>query len=278
MKQAALAGLLGLACLGQLYAQMQDNRTKSMTCADYNHRDDRAHHCEIREQTLAAVGRLSVDPGRNGGVTIKGWLDNQVLVRSRVETWADTDSDASLLASRVRVDANTGQVAATGPDPQSSDRGDSGWAVSYEIFVPQVSDLNLQSRNGGVSISDVRGRIEFTTRNGGVNLKRIAGEVSGSTLNGGVHIELAGSTWDGRQLEVSTKNGGVTVALPDTYSAHLRAETVNGGVRSEHPAITPQATPVSSRSRARNLDMNVGAGGPLIHVSTTNGGITLKRL
>ena len=272
--RTALTGLLALAALTPLHAQMQDNRAKNMTCADYNYRGDRAHHCDIREQTLAAVGRLSVDPGRNGGVTIKGWLDNQVLVRSKVETWADTDSDASLLASRVRVDANTGQVSASGPDPQDN----TGWAVSYEIFVPQVSDLNLQARNGGISISDVRGRIEFTARNGGVNLKRIAGEVAGSTLNGGLHIELAGNTWDGRQLEVSTKNGGVTLALPDTYSAHLRTETVNGGVRSDHPAITLQATPGSGRSRAQNLDTNIGAGGPLIHVSTTNGGITLKRL
>jgi hypothetical protein len=30
-------------------------------------------HCEMREQTVAFAGRLTVDPGMNGGVTIKGW-------------------------------------------------------------------------------------------------------------------------------------------------------------------------------------------------------------
>jgi hypothetical protein len=270
--KSTLAAFLGFATL--VTAQMQDNRAKTMTCDGDNYRsdrDNRAHHCEIREQTLAAVGRLSVDPGRNGGVTIKGWLDNQVLVRSRIDTWADTDSDAALLASRVRVDANTGQVGSSGPDAQ----GTNGWSTSYEIFVPQVTDLNLQAQNGGITISDIRGRLEFMARNGGVTLKRIAGDVSGSTMNGGLHIELAGNTWDGRQLEVSTKNGGVTLLLPATYSAHLRTETVNGGLRSDHPAITAQA---ASRARAQNLDTNLGSGGPLIHVSTTNGGITLKTL
>jgi len=121
--------------------------------------------------------------------------------------------------------------------------------------------------------------MEFTTKNGGVILKRVAGDVSGSTLNGGLHVELAGNTWDGRQLEVSTKNGGITLAFPDVYSAHLRTETVNGGLHSEHPAVTLQPAAVgANRRRNQNVDVNLGSGGPLIHVSTTNGGITVKRL
>jgi DUF4097 and DUF4098 domain-containing protein YvlB len=274
-----MAALLGLIAIAQLTGQMQDNRAPNLSCESFGN-GDRARHCEMREQTLTPVGRLSVDSGRNGGVTLKGWLQNQVLVRAKVDTWADTDSEAASIASQVRVDANTGQVTATGPDSLSSNgRINSGWSVSYEIFVPQVTDLDLKANNGGISISDVRGRLEFTTKNGGVNLKRVAGDVNGSTFNGGLHIELAGNTWDGRQLEVTTKNGGVTLALPDTYSAHLRTETVNGGLRSDHPAVTPQAASLSgNRVRNQNLDVNVGSGGPLIHVSTTNGGVTVKRL
>lgn len=272
---AAMAALLGLVAQGQGKAQLQDNRERSLTCENGGYRGDRPRHCEVREQTLAAVGRLAADAGRNGGVTIKGWLANQVLVRAKVETWGDTDAEAALLASQVRVDANTGQVAASGPEAQVRNvQGNAGWAVSYEIFVPQVSDLELKANNGGISISDVRGRIEFSAKNGGVHLKRVAGEVAGSTVNGGVQIELSGNTWDGRQLEVSTRNGGITLAVPERYSAHVRTETMNGGVRSELPAATPQGNLRASR----NLDLTLGSGGPLIHVSTTNGGITLKRL
>lgn len=263
--------LLGMAAQMQICsAQMQDNREKTLSCTN-GYAGDRSRHCEIREQTLAAVGRLAVDPGRNGGVSIKGWLQNQVLVRAKVEAWADSDSEAALIASRVRVDANTGQVSASAPEPQ----GESGWAVSYEIFVPQTTDLDLKAHNGGISISDVRGRLEFTANNGGVTLKRVAGDVSGTTLNGGVHVELAGNTWDGRQLEVSTKNGGVTLALPERYSAHVRTETVNGAVRSDFAEAVPSPQP---NRRSRSVDMTLGSGGPLIHVSTTNGGVTLKRL
>ena len=265
---AVIAAVLGLAGQTQISAQMRDNREKTLTCENGS-RGDRARFCEMREQTVAAVGRLAVDPGRNGGVAIKGWLSNQVLVRSRVEAWADTDSGAKLLVSGVRVDANTGPVSASGPDSQ----GDSGWAVSYEIFVPQSTDLDLKSYNGGISISDVRGRLEFTAHNGGVHLARVAGDVAGSTLNGGVNIELAGNSWDGRQLEVSTTNGGVHLQLPERYSAHLRTETTNGRVSSDLPEASPQGN-----LRPRNLDVTLGSGGPLIHVSTTNGGVSLKRM
>jgi hypothetical protein len=265
---AVIAALLGLAGQMQISAQMRDNREKTLTC-DNGSRGDRPRFCEMREQTVAAVGRLAVDPGTNGGVAIKGWLSNQVLVRSRVEAWADTDSGAKLLVSGVRVDANTGQVSASGPDSQ----GDSGWAVSYEIFVPQSTDLDLKSYNGGISISDVRGRLQFTAHNGGVHLARVAGDVAGSTLNGGVNIELTGNSWDGRQLEVSTTNGGVHLLLPERYSAHLRTEATNGRVSSDLPEASPQGN-----LRPRNLDVTLGSGGPLIHVSTTNGGVSLKRM
>lgn len=267
----AIGALLGMAAQMQICsAQMQDNREKTLSCGN-SYAADQSRHCEIREQTLAAVGRLAVDPGRNGGVSIKGWLQSEVLVRAKVETWADSDSEAALIASGVRVDANTGQVSASAPETQ----GQSRWAVSYEIFVPQTTDLDLKAYNGGISISDVRGRLEFTANNGGVTLKRVAGDVSGTTRNGGVAVELAGNTWDGRQLEVSTRNGGITLALPERYSAHVRTETVNGAVRSDFPEAVPSPQP---NVRSRSVDMTLGSGGPLIHVSTTNGGVTLKRL
>jgi hypothetical protein len=96
--------------------------------------------------------------------------------------------------------------------------------------------------------------------------------VSGATVNGGVQVELAGVMWDGRQLDVSTRNGGVTVAMPSQYSAHIQAETRNGGMHSDFPGAL-DGTP-----RPRRMDFNLGAGGPLIHLATENGGVKLQRL
>ena len=74
-----------------LLAQLQDNSEKQMTCSNAGNDRDRARHCEIREQSLPSIGRLSVDASPNGGVTVKGWLRGDVLVRARVEASSDTE-------------------------------------------------------------------------------------------------------------------------------------------------------------------------------------------
>jgi hypothetical protein len=263
---AAWIGLAVIAAGVPLLAQLQDNGEKQMTCKNGGYDSDRARHCEIREQSLPAIGRLSVDAGRNGGATVKGWLRSDVLVRARIETSGETQANADSMASQVWIDGSGGQVQAKGPESVNN----SWWSVSYEIFVPQSTDLTLKAHNGGINISDVRGQIRFDANNGGVHLKRLAGDVTGATVNGGVQVELTGTVWDGRQLDVSTRNGGVTIAMPSSYSAHIQAETQNGGIQSDFPVA------LNGNVRPRRLDFSVGAGGSLIHVATTNGGVRLK--
>jgi hypothetical protein len=267
--------LTGAACIGlafatgniPLLAQMRDNTEKQMTCENGGYDGENARHCEIREQTIPSTGRLSVDAGRNGGATVKGWLRSDMLVRARVEAQGETQGAAASMASQVTIDGSGGQVRAIGPEPANN----TWWSVSYEIFVPQSTDLTLKTYNGGLTISDVRGEIHFDVNNGGVHLKRVAGDVSGATVNGGIQVELNGSIWDGRQLEVKTQNGGVTVTLPSYYSAHLQAETGMGSIRSDFP-IT-----MEGNLRPRHVDANLGSGGPLLHITTGNGGVSLKR-
>ena len=181
---AAWIGVAVFAAGEPLLAQLRDNTEKQMTCQNGGYDSDRVRHCEMREQTVPAIGRLNVDANRNGGVTVKGWLRNEVLVRARVEASAENEGAAANLASRVSIDGSGGQVRATGPE--SVDNNNSWWSVSYEIFVPQNTDLTATARNGGINISDVRGQIRFEGRNGGVHLKRLAGDVIGSTVNGGI--------------------------------------------------------------------------------------------
>jgi DUF4097 and DUF4098 domain-containing protein YvlB len=268
LTRAAWIGLAVSTAGFPLLAQLQNNSEKQLTCSNGGYDSDRARHCEIREQTLPSIGRLTIDAGQNGGANVKGWTRGDVLVRARIETSGDTEAAASMMASRIMIDGSGGQVRATGPD-----RADNyGWSVSYEIFVPQLSDLNLKTNNGGLTISDVRGQIHFDANNGGVHLKRVVGDVSGATVNGGIQVELAGAIWDGRQMELSTHNGGVTVSMPAQYSARIQAETGMGRIQSDFP-VPPQ----NSEARSQRLDFNIGSGGPPIHITTGNGSIRLKR-
>ena len=75
----------------------------------------------------------------------------------------------------------------------------------------------------------------------------------------------------GGNLELTTRNGGLTVTMPSSYSARIQARTERGGFRSDFPVT------VQGNVRPRRLDFNVGAGGPLIHVTTTNGRVNFTR-
>jgi len=142
--------------------------------------------------------------------------------------------------------------------------------VSYELFVPEATDLKLDTMNGGIALHDVKGTVEFKTMNGGVTLDSTAGSVRGRTTNGGVNVSLRGSSWDGEGLDVETTNGGIKVQIPSDYSARLITGTVNGGMRMDFPVT------VQGRIDKR-LDVTLGQGGPTIRVVTTNGGVIVGR-
>jgi hypothetical protein len=88
--------------------------------------------------------------------------------------------------------------------------------------------------------------------------------------NGGVKVELAGDGWQGAGLDVQTVNGGVSLLVPDGYSAHVAAGTRNGGVKCEFP-ITAQG------ALNRELATDLGQGGAPITIRTKNGGVTIGK-
>jgi DUF4097 and DUF4098 domain-containing protein YvlB len=246
-----------------------DNSRYSLTCRDQDnsYNDSRARHCEVKEQTLAATGStLNVDGAQNGGISVKGWERNEILVRYRIQTQANTQAEADSLASQVRVTTTGGEIRAEGPEQN----GPSHWSVSYEIFAPRQTNLSLRTHNGGISISDIRGRVSFEAQNGGVALKRLGGNVTGETTNGGLAVELTGGNWEGEGLNVKTTNGGLSVSVPDNYSAHLETGTVNG-----HLSVSPSIAEVTRETK--RLSLNLGNGGTNLRIYTTNGGVSIKR-
>jgi len=241
-----------------------------MQCHDSMTSDRLQTHCEIKEQTLPAGGVVTVDAKRNGGVSIKGWDRNEILVRSRLQTAAPTQAQADELANQIRIETAGLRIHAEGPEA----RDDFQWFVSYEIFVPRRTDLSLEAHNGGISIADVQGKIDFKTANGGVVLRGVGGSVRGATTNGGVHVELSGNRWNGEVLDVKTTNGGVNLSMPDNYSAHLETGTVNGNISIDFPVNVP----LTDRGRMpKDITVDLGSGGPTVRAMTTNGGVRVKR-
>lgn len=235
-------------------------------CQEYGDRDRSEAHCEVRNYELAATGSLEVQASPNGGISVVGWDGDQVQVVAKVRAQGRTMDDARELAREIRVIAEPGSIRTDGPRPQ---RG-SNWSVSYEVRVPNRTNLALESTNGGLHVEDVSGELRLRTTNGGISLAGVSGDVRGRTVNGGVDVELEGRSWTGRGLEIETTNGGVTLQVPSDYSAELRASTVNGGLDVDFP-ITVQGR------IGRRIEATLGSDGAPIRIQTTNGGVTLRR-
>ena len=238
-------------------------------CDRNNWSSDRAEFCEVRELTMGSAGSLGVDASPNGGISVEGAGRSDIHVRARVSARAETEARARQIAAAVRVQPSGDRLETDGPS--GLDRGES-WSVSYRITVPRQMGLDLKTVNGGISVRDVEGRIELETNNGGVNLSGVAGDVRGRTTNGGVSVDLDGPAWQGEGLDLETSNGGVTIAVPDGYSARLEAGTVNGGLRSDFPTTT-----ASDGRRRRSFEATLGSGGAPIRVRTSNGGVRIRR-
>ena len=260
--------LVMMACVAAVPAFSQKEKGKeSFECRDNWHNDKLVNHCEIKEQTLPATdATIAVDGMMNGGVSIKGWERNEIFMRAKIQTAAPAQGEAEALAGQIRLETSGSKISAAGP----RNRDNAWWSVSYEIFVPRRSNLSLKTNNGGISIADVTGRLEFSALNGGVSLRRVGGSVKGGTTNGGLSVELSGDRWDGEAMDVSTTNGGVSVSIPENYSAHLETGTVNGHLSIDFP-VTVQG------NITKELAVNLGSGGATIRAMTTNGSVKIRR-
>jgi len=275
LRGPALVAALTALVLAPLSAPVQaqesrgasDRDDRRAECPDGSDNDDLERHCEVRETRLrSSGGRIAVDGRENGGVRVRGWDGDSVLVRAIVQTRAESEQEAVTLAKGVRVETAGGTIRADGP----ATRGRASWWVSYEIFVPRRTNLDVDTHNGPISVRDVSGQMELSAVNGPLTLTRVGGDVRGRTQNGPLTIELSGSKWEGAGLDAETSNGPVAISIPENYSGHLVTGTTNGPMRVDFP-VTLQG------KIGRRLETDLGSGGAPIRAITTNGPLVVKR-
>ena len=201
---------------------------------NYN-RGDYSFHCEVREISLASNRDLwEVDSGINGGVSVEGWDQDEVLLRAKVYSRASTTERAEAISDGIEIETDN-RIEADIPNLNEGRRDKESVTVSYQLFIPRESNLSLKTHNGGVRITNINGEVDFNVLNGGVKLTDMAGWVEGHTTNGGIEVSLAGTSWEGEGMDIRTTNGGVKINVPDAYSAQLETGTVNGSMKIDFP-------------------------------------------
>ncbi len=261
---AALVAAAALSVPAQNRTRI-DDFGRADWCAEDRDRNGSRSECRILEETVRETGTIDVDASQNGGIRVRGWDRDDVSIRVKVVAWDRSAARAREVVDRVRLETSGGRIRA------AAGRDDDRWSASFALQVPRRARLELRAHNGGLALAAFDGTAVMRTVNGGLSLESAGGDIQARTQNGGVRVRLDGRRWDGRGLDVETRNGGVTVDVPDGYSAQLETGTMNGGLRIDFP-ITLRSGLVG-----RRVSTTLGSGGAPIRVLTTNGGVMIRR-
>lgn len=164
--------------------------------------DDTTRRIEHDELPAADLRRLDVTTD-NGEIQIRGGGGDEITVRSVVVERNQGDAEYSL-------DIEGDRLVVHGEcDARWWDR----CSVGFVVTVPSDFEVDIETNNGRVEVSDVDGEIRVETDNGAIDADRLGSAVVDTRTDNG-RIRLA---FDEAPTMVSAAsgNGAIAVRLPD---------------------------------------------------------------
>jgi len=174
---------------------------------------------------------LSVD-NFNGPVSVSTWDRSEYSVELLIKAKGTTTSEAERNLEDFVVDFDESVVQGRGrlvlrygiPDTAYNK-----YSVQVEAFLPAdaVIDLELESSNGEMSLSDLAGgEIQLYTSNGAFSFDNVYAEsIHAETSNGAISGDL-----EAPDAYISTSNGAIDLTLPCTTTGEYFLRTSNGQV------------------------------------------------
>jgi DUF4097 and DUF4098 domain-containing protein YvlB len=112
------------------------------------------------------------------------------------------------------------------------------------------------------------GPLVFTSNNHNITLDRISGDIDVTDHNGSIDLTAAAPL--GR-VTLEDRNGSIRATLPEHAGFVVQANTTNGQIDNDLQ-LTPWGT-----GSSKTLTGTVGAGGPQLTITTTNGDISIHK-
>jgi hypothetical protein len=231
-------------------------------CSDLRIRfDERDAVVRSEERTLtkSEAPSLEIRPHTNGGVQIVGW---------EKDTYSVTACKAA-----------------------SGSGADADWAVYLLIRAPKSAVLDLETKNGPISLYDVDGKLRARAHNGPISLKNFSGEADITAVNGPISLEgtngnvrvhtengpisvaLTGTKWNGAGLSADAQNGPLTLSVPKGYQSSFVVESRNYSPVSCKASICENARKTWDDNNRR---IEYGSMPAMIRLSTVNGPVSVR--
>jgi len=218
---------------------------------------------------------------------VRGWDRAEYSVEACKIAVGETRAAAEQTMRGISVSRSAGHFSSSGP----ATNDDSNWQLYFFVNAPKDASLDLETKNGPISVagiagtvkaralngpisvSDSAGMVEVNTTNGPISFSGGGGEVHLTAHNGPISLNLAGETWNGPRLEAHTDNGPVSLNVPDAFRSGVRVETSgHSPVSCKAGACQNAWTDASSNQRV--IQMNGSQ--DTIRVSTSNGPVSVN--
>jgi len=216
----------------------------------------------------------------SAGMALRGSKGSDYVVTACLAASGSSDDKAHAALGDIQVAFDAGRLSMNGP-------GGDDWLVYFLVQVPDGATLDLKGDNGPIGLSNVSGTIRARTHNGPLELDGCEGEIDVSAENGPVSlragggrqkvsvvngplaIELRGTRWDGDGIEADTKNGPLSLTIPERYESGVSLEMAGNGPIHCSKGCEGAWVPGHSQS------LLFGSSQPVIHITTVNGPVEI---
>ncbi len=292
------AALLGVAVFLTTVPANAQNRSRNHnlsinmqgeaeSCADLRVTSDGQVAQSAEKFTLqrTEASTLELNAADRGLIRVRGWNQPSYSVETCKIAVAEDRASAERALSAIAVSRSAGHFTFTGPQGDGNN-----WQVYFIVHAPANASLDLEARNGPVSVTGVSGAIKARAANGPLSIKDCSGTVDAQTANGPIafsgaggevhlqagngpiSVKVSGDFWNGSLLDARTSNGPLTLLLPAGFRSGVRVEASQGSPMSCHHQACDSALRNSDGSR-QTLQMNGSS--DTIRVSTGRGPVSV---
>lgn len=242
---------------------------------------------EVRERTTDTVDVGNATDlqvaSRNGSITVTTWNRDAVELSVIKRSIGSRDAFAA-----VEVQTAVRNRTLAIDTVYTTDRARQRVATDFELQVPSslavsavetgngridvtgtTGNGQFTTQNGRVKATDIDGFVTLTTRNGTLESTGCAGVDGASTSNGSIDLEVLAIR---RDVEISTQNGSVDVAVSESLDADVVLAASNGNVDAEGVELA------NATRTPRRITGRLGDGGNQLRLSVTNGSAELTTL
>src|SRR4051812_22427926 len=127
------------------------------------------YRANVRDEETKTIPNqpLTITAEHNGGIQVTTWDKPEVSLKLCKQIAADDENEGRRLLADTHLEINGSKISIHAPDENHHSLG-----TLLLVKAPRNADLNLNVRNGGVSLTNFTGTAEAHAENGGISFKR----------------------------------------------------------------------------------------------------------